>query len=265
MLPLLAALVLAVAPTPTPTTFNDAHGDSGTAPDIAKVSLATSTQGQITFAVSFFTPYVASSSLYIYLDTDENQTTGDPSGAEYRLGPDGLDAWNATAQDFEPTGAPTSFTVASDGLSLTTTVDATDLGSPKGVDFVVDSLDGAGGPGHSDRAIGIWSKGSGGLLVVAAQSTPPKAGAVWTIALTADGGDPSVTADGVGVACSATIAKAKLALIRHVVLNARNGTASAICLFRVPKKLKKKSKFAGAMTMSIGAASVSKRYAATLK
>ncbi|MFL5909679.1 MAG: hypothetical protein ACJ768_03795 [Gaiellaceae bacterium] len=262
MVALLIALAFAVAP-PPPGTFIDAAGDSGTAPDITRVVAGANASGQMTFTVSFATPYGASSSLFVYLNTDKSQSTGDPSGADYRLGPAGLEIWDGAAQDWEPSGGAATFSVAPGGRALAATVAEADVGSPASANFVVQSIDGAGGAGHMDTAIGIWSKSAGsGLKVVTSNTTTPKAGATWAVTLTASGGDASATAADAAVACKS--GTAKLVAVRHVVLAVRNGTLTGLCLFRVPKTLKGK-KLHATITVSLAGLSASKALAATSK
>jgi hypothetical protein len=261
LLALLIALTFAVAP-PPPGTFLDATGDSGTAPDITRVVTGGGSTGQMTFTVSFATPYGATSSLFVYLDTDKNQTTGNPSGADYRLGPAGVEIWDGAAQDWEPSGGAATFSVAPGGRALATSVAAADVGSPASVNAVVQSIDGDGGPGHMDTAIAIWSKTNSGLKVVTSNTTTPKAGATWAVTLTASGGDATATAASATVACKS--GTAKLVVARRVVLAVRGGTLTGLCLFRVPKTLKGK-KLHATITVSLAGLSASKALSATSK
>lgn len=143
--------MLAVAPPPPPPiVVRDRAGDSGTAPDITKVTLTTKKTGVVTFIVVFRTPYGSSSSLYAYIGTHR-----------YRLGPAGLEVWDAasTAQDYEPTGAPdATFSVAPGGRALEASCSLADIGRPKAFRWTVVSVDGDGGAGHQDTVAGAWPK-----------------------------------------------------------------------------------------------------------
>ena len=142
--------MLAVAPPPPPIVVRDRAGDSGTAPDITKVTVTTKKNGVVTFVVVFRTPYGSSSTLYAYIGTHE-----------YRLGPAGLEVWDdaSTAQDYEPTGAlDATFSVAPGGRALETSCNLADIGRPKAFRWTVVSIDGAGGAGHQDTVAGAWPK-----------------------------------------------------------------------------------------------------------
>ena len=120
----------------------DPAGDSGTAPDITKVTVTTKRSGVITFVVVFKTPYGSNSSLYAYIGF-----------RQYRLGPGGLEIWDdaSSAQDFEPLGSESgTFSVAPGGRALELSTTLAQLGNPKTFRFTVQSLDGDGGGGHMD-------------------------------------------------------------------------------------------------------------------
>src|SRR5258708_3856423 len=80
-LPFAAAPVLAA----NPVTYmaNDTSPDTPGAPDIASVVVTDTTQGLITFQINFApgTDQPPQESYSLYVDSDQNPTTGDPSGA----------------------------------------------------------------------------------------------------------------------------------------------------------------------------------------
>lgn len=259
MLPLLVAL--AIAAPPSPGTFIDATGDSGTAPDITRIVVGGEAAGRMTFTVSFATPYGASSSIYVYLDADGQTSTGDANGADYRIGPAGVEAWDPAAKSFEPAGDPdATFSVAPGGMSVELSAAAADVGNPTTVNAVVQSLDGAGGAGHQDTAIAVWSKTAGpGLKVALSHAGAAKAGAVWAVTLTAAGGDTSATADQAAVSC-----KGGLPVLSQKVLGVHGGNVTGLCLYRVAKKLKAK-KVHATIGVTLAGATVSKAFTAKVK
>jgi hypothetical protein len=129
----------------------DPRGDSGTAPDITKVKVTTGTKGRIAFVVVFATPYGNGSNLYVYL------------GSQYRIGPGGLEVWDPPANDFEPLGSESgTFSVAPGGRALEASTTLAQIGNPKKLLVVVQSLDGDGGPGQVDTARLRWTHGPPG-------------------------------------------------------------------------------------------------------
>ena len=140
-----------IAAAPPPIVAVDRAGDSGTAPDITKVKVVTSAKGRIAFVVVLATPYGKSSSLYVYL------------GSQYRIGPGGLEVWDPPANEFEPLGSESaSFSVAPGGRAVGLSTDLSELGDPKTVAVVVQSLDGDGGAGQVDTARLRWTRGQKG-------------------------------------------------------------------------------------------------------
>ncbi|HEY8030442.1 MAG TPA: hypothetical protein VIE38_13145 [Gaiellaceae bacterium] len=261
MVAFLAALAFAVAPNP-PGTFIDATGDSGTAPDITKIVASGGATGHLTFVVSFATPYGANSNISIFLDTDRNKSTGDPNGADYLLGPGGLEVWDSAAQDFEPTGADATFSVAPGGRALEASALAVDVGNPSTVNVIVQSVDGAGGPGHQDFAVAIWSKSSAsGLTVTDARQTAAKAGTVWAVTVRASGG---TAGDQTAVLCSAASGKVRLLVPNHVAIVTPGGSITGLCAFKVPKSLKGK-KLHATITISNGGNAVTRSFTAKAK
>ena len=89
----LLALTLATGATATQSasapvvSFSDQTGDSGTAADIATVSVTNDDQGQYGFDIALATPYTTTGGLSLYLDTDMNPTTGDRVRDRYTYSP----------------------------------------------------------------------------------------------------------------------------------------------------------------------------------
>ena len=263
MLALLAAAAIALGAANPPGTFIDATGDSGSAPDITKIVVSGGTAGRLVFTISFATPYGPSSSLYVYLDTDRSASTGGPNGADYRIGPGGLEVWDSSAKDFEPSGATdATFSVAPGGRALELSTAAGDVGNPVTVNAVVQSIDGAGGSGRIDNAVAIWSKtSSGGLTITNAHQTAAKAGTVWALTIRASGAPSGSTA---AVTCAGASGKVRLISPNHLATVTPGGDVTALCVFRVPKTLKKK-KLRSVVTVVVGTKSTTKTFTTTAK
>ena len=247
MTPLAAALVLALSTAPSVTTFLDPAGDAGTAPDLTKTTL-TSANGTYTFVFVFATPYGENSDLSVYVDSDRKASTGDPHGYDYALGSAGLQVWDPAAQDFEPTGADATFSVAPGGRAAKATMHAADIGGSTSFDFLVETIDGDGGAGHMDTQSGAWSKG----LTIAA-SEQAQARGVWTVSLTA-------VASGSGkVTCRA----AGLAVVRSSVV-ASSGRVTGVCVFKVPASLRHRTLHA-TVSVALAGASATRQFTTTAK
>ena len=140
--------VLAAPPPTTRIVAVDPAGDSGTAPDITKVTVTTKKSGVISVIVVFKTPFGKDSSLYVYL------------GSQWRLGPGGLEMWDPPADDYEPMGSESgTFAIAPGGRALEASCSLADLGNPTTFRFTVQSLDGDGGAGHMDvTPAAVWRR-----------------------------------------------------------------------------------------------------------
>jgi hypothetical protein len=254
-------MLAAAAP---PVNFVDPTGDSGTAPDITKVSIGLTDAGRYQFTVAFATPYGANSNLLVYLDTDKNPQTGDTNGADYLLSPAGLQVWDTAAQSWEPS-AQESFSVASNGLTVMTSVAPADIGSPKGFDVIVQSLDGAGGAGHMDTAVGQWTgqQAVGKMTVASSHQSAAKAGGTWSVEATAIPAGVSLAGAKGTVKCVATAGTKKLTVVRQVAVLTPGGV-SGICIFAVPASAKHK-KLAAAVALSIAGESATQKFTATAK
>lgn len=263
-----------------PVQFTDPAGDSGTAADITSVDVSNDDKGQYTFDVTFATPYGSTHSFALYFDTDQNTATGDPNavGADYFLFDDhathsfDLLNWSGTDWAEAPTSATVSFLIGSDNLSLTASVNRSEIGDPAAFDFFVVSGEGDLSAGHFDDApsgSGTWHYALQPLLqlsVVAAHSFAVKAGGTWSVALVVGRSDTSGTVGSEGtIACHATVGATKLALVSRAFVSSGGGNGSgAVCAFRVPKKLKHKVLHA-VVTVSFQGQSVSHSFTTKVK
>jgi hypothetical protein len=263
-----------------PQRFTDPSGDAGTAADITSVDVSNDDQGQYTFDVTFATAYGDTNSFAFYLDTDQNPATGDPNaaGADYFFFDDhashsfDLLKWSGTDWAEAPSSSTASVLIGADNLSLTASVNRSEIGDPVAFDFFVVSGEGDLSAGHFDDApsgSGTWHYALQPVLqlsVVAFHSFAVKAGGTWSVALVAGRSDTSGTVGSEGtIVCRATVGTTKLALVSRAFVSGGSGKgSSAICAFKVPKKLKHKVLHA-VVTVSLQGQSVSHSFTTTVK
>ena len=137
-----------LAAAPPPIVVVDRGGDSGSAPDITKLTVTTKKSGVVNFIAVFKTPYGPHSSFYVYIGTKD-----------FRLGPGGLEVWDPPADDYEPLGSESgTLAVAPGGRALQASFDLAEIGNPKSFRFTATTADGDGGAGHEDSVAGAWPK-----------------------------------------------------------------------------------------------------------
>lgn len=287
VLALVAVLTLVVTAAATarptveapPVMFTDATGDSGTAADITSVGVTNDDQGQYTVDVGFATPYGPAGAFTMYLDTDLNPSTGDPSalGADYLLVDDNTVPafyflkWSGTAWADAPHATVTDL-LASDNKGLTLSVNKSELDNSTGFNFFVESIDGDGSDGHWDdgpAGSGAWQyrlQSGLELSLAGTRSFAVKAGGIWTVVLVADRSDTGGTLGPEGtIACHATSGTTKLALVDRAFVSGGSAAGSgAVCAFKVPKRLKHKV-LHGTITVSFEGQSVSHNFSQTVK
>lgn len=148
-----------------PATFTDATGDAGTAADVSSVVVSNDANGQITFQVNFADPLASTDTVDLYVDADNNASTGDPNaaGAEYDLYADiGGNSWDLSVWNGSSWVDASSYATVHAGHTTsrqTFSINASELGGTSAFNFWVDSNDGSGGQGHEDQAPdnSVWS------------------------------------------------------------------------------------------------------------
>jgi hypothetical protein len=250
-----AAVVVSAAGaiTAPPTNLTDATGDSGTAPDIATVAVTNDDHGPYTFTIGFATPYANSADLELFLDSDNNGSTGDQQagGADYVFVDDyashSFDLVSWQSNDFAEAAHPTAgVVVSSDNKTVTMTINKSDLGGSTGFNFFLLSSDGTFDTGHVDDApsgAGLYSYSAQTVFTLAPGAShdgAAKAGGTWTVSMSAVRSDTKGTVGSEGtIACKATEGSKKLAVVSHSFVSSGGGGGStALCTFRVPKKPK---------------------------
>lgn len=232
-----------------PTTFTDQSGDSGTAADITTVTVANTQAGLYSFDIAFATPYAATATASIYLDTDLNPSTGDQNGADYVLYHDhdsgrfGLYVWSAGKWVLAPSQADAVLGLDANN-HLQATVDASDLGGSHAFDFFVETTEG-GSNGDYDVApsgTGEWSYVFAPPLVLSVAAyamTVPKPGREWVVTFAVQRSDNGAfVGSEATVFCNASGAGRKLAVVAKLVGTPGDDEPSAFaCAFRIPRKL----------------------------
>src|SRR4051794_33384207 len=127
-----------------PASFTDPVGDAKGAPDITAVSVADNTgSGSVTLSVTA-TAWPLDGDVDLYLNTDRNESTGSPSGSEYRVyywrSPDGhfgwdMDSWSGGSWREMKLSGTMGFSRSGD--VLTWRVSRADIGGAKALAFFV--------------------------------------------------------------------------------------------------------------------------------
>jgi hypothetical protein len=180
-------------------TFPDPSGDSGSAPDVTTVTVASDDAGNIMFTIAFSNrPALQSQDVVVIgLDSDQNLATGGPGGLEYGLAAVGtfsggvaLLQWNGST--FQPVTTPASslsgsYGVGAGGGLLTIRINRSDLGGTTGFNFAV-GTSGDNGMTIGDLApnSGTWSYqlGSAGTTTTTTTTTTSPAPALSLRVLT---------------------------------------------------------------------------------
>jgi hypothetical protein len=244
---LVAAAIFAAsagAITAPPISFTDATGDAGTAPDITTTTVTNDDHGLYTITVAFAAPYTGNDNVAIFIDSDRNGATGDQNnlGADYLLVDDypshsfQLASWQNNDWAVA-SGSTMGVVVANDNMSITFTINKSELGNSTGFNFFILSSDGTFDNGHVDDApsgAGAYAYSAQTVFTLATgtyHDGAAKAGGTWTVSVTAVRSDngQKVTS-GASVACSAKEGKKKL-----VLQSSSFGGSGAVCTFRLPK------------------------------
>lgn len=245
-------------------TLSDSVGEDALGPDIVSVVVSNDDQGNLTIVVN--TPnrptLTGDMSIDIFLDTDNNPSTGDPNslGADYVIelnalgGPAGvgLFRWNGTT--FSGLGVPQTSLVFSYANGATIKVSSAELGgtkrfnfavfvfsglvvTPTGIDDTNSHFDLAPDPGH-----GFWTydvKITPPTIVVKSfgmKPLKPRPGRPFTVFMVAARSDTGVLVQLGKVTCKATIAFKPIKATSSGVTNGR-----ASCTWLISKEPKGKT------------------------
>lgn len=133
----LGALVMAAA-AGADQTYSDASGDAGAGTDLLSATVSNDPTGTITLAITAGSPLLPNGLLVVFIDSDNNATTGAPGlGAEYELfafpaARGQILAWNGST--FASANAP-SFRLSDAGAVQTFTFSRADVGNTSAFAF----------------------------------------------------------------------------------------------------------------------------------
>lgn len=239
------------------TTFPDSTGEDANAPDITSVQVANDDAGLITFTINIsnrpaFTPDMY---LLVFLDTDSNSSTGDPSslGADFVIqmipGAADLFQWSGTDYTRAPSQSSLTFGYAPTGATLR--ISAADLNKTKALKFGIIAASGvvetptgdldftnvrtdlAPDPGHGFNTYQVLTKL---VLTTTAFTTAPKparAGRPFTVSMAVSENDTQGPITKGVATCTATLGGKRFVATVHVVTN---GIVN--CVWRIPKTAK---------------------------
>ena len=122
--------------------WTDPTGDSGTAPDITTVDVSNDGAGNITFAIGFSPPTIASyEGLGVYIDGDQNTATGNRQGADYVVFvyQASSDFYSWKGSSFAPVASNGPISVSRTATGVTITINKAALGGVSAFRFWVES------------------------------------------------------------------------------------------------------------------------------
>jgi hypothetical protein len=263
-------------------TYADSTGEDPNAPDITSVVVSNDDSGQITFKVNIsnrpaLTPDMT---VLLFLDTDQQPTTGDPQslGADYAIeldpGSVALFQWNGS--DYVAAASQTSLTYTYDATGATIHVSALDLGKTKGFNFATlvfsgIALDASGNPdftnAHSDSApdpghgffnYKVIQKLTVSVAAFTTSPKPAKSGKNFSAGLAANESDTNGPVTSGTIACNATIG------LKHVTplgKSLKNGIA--VCVWHLPTTAKGKT-IRGTVTLTVQGVKVTRSFSAKI-
>jgi len=265
-------MVDAVSRTPVQVAqYQDATGDSATAPDITTVIVMNDANGQITFNINLASPVVQSNFLVGFLiDSDQNATTGD-AGIDYIFLADlsnesfAVGRWDgSTFVDANPTTASVGNVLPT---VLTFSINSSDLGHTTGFNFIARSITGVGGNGDHDNApdSGTWNYQLGSaaplaLTVDSSHVTKARAGKTYVATITvarSDNAPAEVSAS--DITCAATAGGRQL---RAGAPTAHGAVAG--CSWRLPKKSKGKA-LRASVTVTLDGATITQKFTSRIR
>lgn len=284
------ALPAASSPAASPVTYTatDPSPDTPGAPDITSVVVTDTTQGLITFQINFApgTEQQALDSFGVYVDSDQNPTTGDTSVAgtdfliQYYGGSDGglgVYKWDGTSAYQFVTSSSLRGTFSGDSQYFV--VAASELGITDGFNFNVAAAIGAD-PGTSSQVdylpedgtnfhYSMQSKAIVTLKVSDWEDFTPHAGKIYATAIIATRSDTNAPLSG-----GATI-KCVLTINGRVGPSASRGFTTvawykggrkraAVCSWRLPSG-SAGAKLVATESVTLGGSTVSRAYVARVK
>ena len=261
--------------------FPDSTGEDANAPDITGIDVSNDDNGLITFHVKIANRPALTSDMLIlvFLDTDQNQATGNPNalGADYLIDLESagvfLLKWDGT--QFGNAPSQTSLTYSYDATGPTIHVAASDLGGTKAINFGVDATSGivvdasgnpdftnshddlAPDPGHGFFSYQVIAKLTLKQIAFTTTPKPAKSGARFSATLAATESDTNGPITKATVTCAGSVKGVRLPATHSLA----NGVAS--CFWKLPKKSKGKL-FVGTMTVTVQGTTLTKTFSARI-
>jgi hypothetical protein len=234
---------------PSAAAFTDPTGDSGTAVDVAGLTVSNDADGNYTFEVALATVPTTDQSVSVLLDTDLNHSTGLPGlGADYAVITGGSESvlFKGDANGLTLATA-TTLSESLVGTHVVIKINRSDLGGASSFNVWVLTLNGDGSDKQRDIApdsLDGWQYQFKPLRLSLAAVHPGTAHAhgTWTYGIHVDRSDTGVAVGSEGtIRCAATGGGHPLAVAGHVFVTGGGGTATfADCTVRVPASLRGK-------------------------
>jgi hypothetical protein len=258
------------------TTFTDSTGENPNAPDITTIVVSNDDAGLITFKVNISNRPTLTSDMtvWVFLNTDQKTSTGDPNGDEYllELDPGSLTLFHWNGSDYVAASSQSSVTFSYDSTGATMRATAADLGNIKAFDFFVAAISGlaidasgnpdfsnansdsAPDPGHGDFTYNVLTTLTLSVAAFTTNPSPAKAGKTFVANLAANESDTGGPVTAGTVACSATVAGKRLTAKQHSVAN-----GIATCSWSLPKGVKGTLK--GTVSLTVKGKTVARSFA----
>jgi hypothetical protein len=269
------------------TTYQDSSGENAAAPDITTLTVSNTDAGVVQFRVAIpnRAQFTQDMLLLLFVDTDANPATGDPTelGADYVIeifaGEAALYRWDGTNFTRRPGDPPATSLIFSYQAGVTVTISAAELGNTKKFGFSIVAVSGiAIDPTTSDldftnAVADIAPAASAGLyqyevkitpptlVVRSLKSTPknPTAGRAFTLRLVAARSDTNAVVQNGRVTCVGRIGNAR---VRAQVQRVQGG--AAVCTWNIPLPAKGKT-FRGSVTVSFEGLRAQQGYSARIR
>jgi hypothetical protein len=250
------------------------------------VNVSNDDAGLITFQVNISNrpAFTGDMLLLLFMDTDQNASTGDPDpntpGADYAIqmipGAADLFQWQASANNYVRAAAQSSLTFSYTATGATLRVSAAELGKTKGLKFSVLVFSGlaasptgdldfsnahadvAPDPGHGFNTYQVLTKIVLSVTAFTTSPKPAKAGRAFSVSMAVKENDTNGPVTSGTVLCAASLAGKRIVASSHVVAN-----GIATCLFKIPRTAKGRI-IRGTIAVLVQGAQVSRPFSARI-
>jgi hypothetical protein len=264
------------------TVFPDSTGEDALAPDITSTTVSNDDAGNMMFQIGVSNRPALTQDMFIaiVLDSDHNPATGDAQGILpgftgtdhlIQLVPGEIDLFKWSGSDYTFTAAP-SLIYSYDATGPIVKIKASDLGSPKTLDFAVIAISGvtvdaqgnpdftnahrdfSPDPGHGAFMYQVLTKLTLTVTAFTTSPKPVKAGKPFSVGLAVNQSDTAAPVTQGRVACVARIAGKRVIARSSRVLN-----GVAVCAWTIPKTAKGK-RIQGTISLTVQDAQVSRSF-----